>query len=229
MSSSNHEEEQVAQAVAVPEKVLLPVSKNGTKNVVRPDRRFVDLMISWAGAVMALLLIGLGAAAIFGGSFALNNVRDRLAPQNITFPPAEAMSPQEKAELGTFAGAKVDTGAEAEAFSRYIGGHLAEVNEGATYSETSSESRGYAAEVGANPTPAESAKMAELNGQVDTLFKGETLRGMLLNAYGWWTVGQITMWAGIGAVLAGSLLALFVGLGFRHARKAQMAATPALL
>ena len=218
----------MAQAVAIPERVLLPVSENGTKNIVRPDRRFIDLMISWAGAVMALLLIALGAAAIFGGSFALSNVKDRLAPQNITFPPAEAMSPQEKVELGTFAGAKVDTGTEAEAFSRYIGGHLAEVNDGATYSETSSESRGYAAAVGEDPTAVESAKMAELSGKVDTLFKGETLRGMLLNAYGWWTVGQITMWAGIGSVLAGLLLAMFVGLGFRHARKARLVAMPAL-
>ena len=211
----------MAQAVLIPESVPLPVSENGTKNVMRPDRRFVDLMISWSGAVMATLLIALGAAAIFGGSFAMSNVRDRLAPQNITFPPAEAMSPQEKTELGMFAGATVDTGAEAEAFSRYIGGHLIEVNKGASYSETSTESRGYAAEVGEDPTAAESAKVAELSGKVDTLFKGETLRGMLLNAYGWWTVGQITMWAGIGAVLAGLLLAVFVSLGFRHARKAR--------
>ena len=215
----------MAQAVAVPERVLLPVSENGTKNVVHPDRRFIDLMISWSGGVMALLLIALGAAAIFGGSFALSNVRDRLEPQNITFPPAEAMSEFDQAEgLTAYAGQKVDTGTEAEAFSRYIGGHLVEVNEGATYSETSSESRGYAAEVGENPTAAESAKLAELSGKVDTLFKGETLRGMLLNAYGWWTVGQITMWAGVGAVVAGLLLAMFVGLGFRHARKARVVA-----
>ena len=218
----------MAQAVAVPERAVLPVSENGAKNVVRPDRRFIDLMISWSGAVMALMLIALGSAAIFGGSFALDNVRDRLAPQNITFPPAEAMSAQEKAELGMFAGATVDTGTEAEAFSRYIGGHLSEVNEGATYSETSSESRAYAEKVGEKPTPAETATLGELEGKVDTLFKGETLRGMLLNAYGWWTVGTITMWAGTAAALAGLLLAIFVALGFRHARKAQVVAAPAL-
>jgi hypothetical protein len=61
--------------------------------------------------------------------------------------------------------------------------------------------------------------MAELSGKVDTLFKGETLRGMLLNAYGWWTVGSITMWVGYGAVGLGIILALFAALGFRHARK----------
>jgi hypothetical protein len=147
-------------------------------------------------------------------------VRDRLAPQNITFPPIEAMSPAEKADIGDFAGAKVDTGVEAEAFSRYIGGHLVDINGGATYSETSSESRGYAETVGENPTEAEVAKMAELDGKVQTLFRGETLRGMLLNAYGWWMVGTITLYVGIGAVIAGLILALLAGLGFRHARRA---------
>ena len=186
----------------------------------RVSRRTIDLMISWSGAIVALALIALGAAAIFGGSFALDNVRDRLEPQNITFPPAEAMSDYDKAEgLTAFAGQKVDTGTEAEAFSRYIGGHLTDVNEGKTYSESSSESRAYAAEVGENPTEAEAATMAEMDGKVQTLFRGETLRAILLNAYGWWTVGQITFFAGIGAVVAGLLLALFVGLGFFHARK----------
>ena len=185
------------------------------------DRSLIDRLISWAGAVVAVALIALGGAAIFGGSFALDNVRDRLEPQNITFPPAEAMSDFDKAEgLTAFAGQKVDTGTEAEAFSRYIGGHLAEVNDGKTYSETSSESRGYAAEVGENPTAAEAATMAELDGKVQTLFRGETLRAILLNAYGWWTVGQITFFAGIGMVIVGLILALLVAFGFRHARKA---------
>jgi len=184
------------------------------------DRSLIDRLISWAGAVVALALVALGAAAIFGGSFALDNVRDRLEPQNISFAPIEAMSPAEKAEVGEFAGQKVDTGTEAEAFSRYIGGHLAAVNDGKTYSETSSESRGYAAEVGENPTAAEAAKMGELDGKVQTLFRGETLRAILLNAYGWWTVGQITFFAGIGMVIAGLILALLVAFGFRHARKA---------
>ena len=93
------------------------------------------------------------------------------------------------------------------------------MNDGKTYSETSSESRAYAAEVGESPTEAEAATMAEMDGKVQTLFRGETLRAILLNAYGWWTVGQITFFAGIGAVIAGLLLAVFVGLGFFHARK----------
>ena len=188
------------------------------------SRSLLDRIVSVTGAIMAFALVALGAAAIYGGSFALDNVRDRLAPQKIAFPPAEAMSDFDKSEgLTAFAGQEVETGIEAEAFSRYIGGHLSEINMGATYSETSSQSRAYAAEVGEDPTAAESAKMAELQGKVDTLFKGETLRGMLLNAYGWWTVGQITLWVGFGMGAMGLLLALFAALGFRHAKKVREA------
>lgn len=176
----------------------------------RMGRALVDRLISWTGAVMAIALIGLGAAAIYGGSFALDNVRDRLEPENISFPPAAAMTAEETAEVGTFAGQKVDTGIEAEAFSRYIGLHLEAVNEGATYSETSAAAR---AEGISEKTA------AELQAKADTLFRGETLRAILLNAYGWWTVGQITMWAGIGAIAAGLLLAVLAAVGLRHARR----------
>lgn len=180
----------------------------------RMDRGLIDRLVSWAGAVVALALVALGAAAIYGGSFALDNVRDRLEPQRISFPPAEAMTAEETAEVGSFAGQSVDTGTEAEAFSRYIGIHLADINDGATYSETSAAAR-------AEGLPEDEA--AALQGQADALFKGESLRAILLNAYGWWTVGQITFWAGAGMALAGLVLAVLVALGFRHARKARSA------
>ena len=105
------------------------------------DRSNWDKIVSGAGAVVAIVLIALGAMAIYGGNFGQQNVRDRLEPQNISFPPAEAMTPEEKAEIGEFAGEKVENGVQAEAFSRYIGGHLEAVNDGATYSETSSAAR----------------------------------------------------------------------------------------
>ena len=64
------------------------------------DRSNWDKIVSGAGAVIAVVLIALGAMAIFGGNFGQQNVRDRLVPQNISFPPAEAMTPEEKAEIG---------------------------------------------------------------------------------------------------------------------------------
>jgi hypothetical protein len=182
-----------------------------TKVAHSMDRSLIDRLVSWSGVVVATAMVALGAAAIFGGSFALNNVRDRLQPEHISFPPISAMTPQEKAEVGDFAGQSVDTGTEAEAFSRYIAGHLAEVNDGATYSETSAAAR-------AEGISEDEA--ADLQVKADTLFKGETLRAILLNAYGWWTVGQITLFAGIGMVIVGLVLAALAALGFRHARRA---------
>lgn len=173
------------------------------------DRKSWDTLISGAGAVVAAVLMVVGVLAIVGGNFAHSNVRDRLAPENISFPPAAAMTAEERAEVGLFAGAKVDTGTEAEAFSRYIGGHLAAINDGKTYSETSSAARAE----GLDPKVA-----AELQGKADTLFKGETLRSILLNTYGWWTVGTITLFAGYALAGAGLVLALLAALGFRHAR-----------
>jgi hypothetical protein len=174
------------------------------------DRTGWDKLVSGAGAVVALALIVLGGLAIVGGNFGQDNVRDRLEPQHITFPPIEAMSPQEQDELGELAGQQVVNGEQAEAFSRYIGGHLAEVNDGKTYAETSAAAR----EEGLDADAA-----AELQGKADTLFKGETLRAILLNAYGWWTVSTIALYAGYVMVAAGVALGILAILGFRHARK----------
>ena len=175
------------------------------------DRSGWDRIVSGAGAVVAVVLIVLGTMAIYGGNFGRQNVQDRLVPQHIQFPPADAMTPEEKAAIGEFAGAKVDTGAEAEAFSRYIAGHLEAVNDGATYSETSGAARAE----GLDPKVA-----ADLQAKADILFKGESLRAMLLNAYGWWTLATIALWAGFAMVFAGLILGIFAILGFRHAGKA---------
>jgi len=174
------------------------------------NRKMWDRIVSGAGAVIAVVLIVVGAFAVYGGRFGQDNVQERLAPQNITLPPAEVLSPAETEAVGAYAGQAVDTGPEALAFANYIGVHLEEVNEGATYSETSAAAR----EEGIDPEVA-----AELQGKADTLFKGEALRSILLNAYGWWTVSTIAVYAGFAMIAAGLLLAVFAVLGFRHARR----------
>lgn len=190
----------------------------------RLDRRLLDRLISWTGAVMALALIALGGAAVYGGSFALDNVRDRLEPQKIAFGPVSEMSAEEKAEVGSFAGQEVDTGTEAEAYSRYIGLHVGEIGGGKTYAELGGplfalEAQIEEAQAAGKDTTAMEAELAGLRGQRDTVFKGETLRAILLNAYGWWVVGSITLWVGYGAIAVGIVLALFAFFGFRHAKK----------
>lgn len=184
---------------------------------LRLSRSMWDTLISGGGAVVAVVLLALGAAAIYGGSFAVDNVRDELAPQNIVF--SDDMTPAEKAVAGEYEGQKVDTGAEAEAFAAYIGLHLNQIGGGMTYSEASSDARGFAAEIGDNPTKAQAAELAGKEGLVQTLFRGETLRGLLLNAFAWATVGTIALYAGYGLMIAGLILAIMAILGFRHARK----------
>ena len=174
------------------------------------ERKTWDQLVSGAGAVIAAVLIVVGALAVFGGNFGRDNVTDRLEPQNVQFPPAEAMTPEELDEVGEYAGQQVVNGEQAEAYSRYIGLHLTEVNEGQTYAETSAAAR----EEGIDPELA-----AELQAKADTLFKGETLRSILLNAYGWWTVASIAVIAGYAMIAAGIVLAIFAFLGFRHARR----------
>ena len=178
------------------------------------NRKAWDQIISASAAVIAVAMIVLGGFAIYGGNFGRDNVQDRLEPQNITFPPLDAMTPEEQQEVGEFAGQQVTTGAQAEAFSRYIGGHLAAVNDGKTYSETSAAARAE----GLDPDTA-----AELQGKADTLFKGETLRSILLNAYGWWTVATIALYAGYAMVAIGIVLGVLAMLGFRHAKRAEAA------
>ena len=174
------------------------------------NRTVWDRIVSASAAVIAVAMIVLGGFAIYGGNFGRSNVQTRLEPQNITFPPFDAMTPEEQQEVGTFAGQQVTTGAQAEAFSRYIGGHLQAVNDGKTYSETSSAARAE----GLDPKVA-----ADLGAKADTLFKGETLRSILLNAYGWWTVATIALYAGYALLALGIVLGLLAMLGFRHAKR----------
>ena len=67
------------------------------------------------------------------------------------------------------------------------------------------------------------AAVAELQGKADaitgqrnTLFKGETLRGLLLSTYAWSTVGRIAGIAATFAFVAAGVMALLVVLGVVH-------------
>jgi hypothetical protein len=172
------------------------------------NRRSFDRLLSWTGLLTAVFLLLAGTLIIWGAGFAQRNVSDRLEPQRIFFAPAADLSDEEKAIPGVleYAGQQVLTGDQARVFSDVIGLHLQAINDGKTYSETSTESR-------ANPDD------AELAGKVQTLFRGETLRGLLLNAYGWWFVGRLAFWGGVAALGAAGLMLVLTVLGFRHLRR----------
>ena len=102
--------------------------------------------------------------------------------------------------MTVYADQQLTTGAQAQTYANsFIAVHLNEVAGGQTYAQMSAKAM-------ANPTDQKPA------GQVATLFKGETLRGLLLNAYGWWTIGTYALYAAIG--LAVAAFAVFIAFAF---------------
>ena len=171
-------------------------------------RRTFDSLMTAGGLVTTIVLAVAGALLFVGYSFANSNVHTQLVGQRITMPSGQAIDdPAIKPYLAKYAGQPMATGAQAEAYANhFIAVHLKEVAGGKTYSEVSTLAR-------ANPSD------ATLQGQVQTLFRGETLRGLLLNAYAFWKVGQIAMIAGIVAFAAAGVMALLTILGFWHLRR----------
>ena len=174
-------------------------------------RRTFDALVSTGGLVMAAILLIAGGLLVWANHFADNNVRDQLSQQQIFFPDKAGIAAQKNAEITKYvtpyAGQQVLNGKQAQVFANhYIGVHLSELPMGGVYSKLSAASR-------ANPSD------TTLAGAVDTSFKGTTLRGMLLNAYAFWKMGQIAIWAAVASFIAAGALLLLSALGFWHLRR----------
>jgi phage terminase Nu1 subunit (DNA packaging protein) len=124
-----------------------------------------------------------------------------------------------------FADEQVTSGDEAQAYASYIGGHLEGIADGKTYAEI--DDRGAAAAVvEARESGASEAKIAELQatadelkGQRDSLFRGETLRGLLLSSYAWSTIGRIAGIAAWVAFAGAAVMAALTVAGVVHVRR----------
>ncbi len=155
------------------------------------------------GSILFLVLTVGGVLLLWGSNFASNMVHDQLSEQKITFPAkgSPALDPKEFPGLQRYAGQAVDNGPKAKAYAnQFINKHLQGVADGQTYSQVSAQAQ-------ADPTN------QDLQAKVNTLFKGETLRGLLLYAWGWSVVGAIAFYVGIAALIGavGVLLALVLG------------------
>jgi hypothetical protein len=177
-------------------------------------RRNSRFTLTIAGFAAAVLLAVAGGLLLWGSTYVHNTVTNQLSAQQIYFPPASAfahakagteITPSMIPTVSQYAGQQMLTGQQAEAYAdHFIAVHIAEMGGGKTYSQLSAEAI-------AQPNN------AKLAGLVATVFKGETLRSMLLNAYGWWKVSQITYIASLaafglaGLTLIGSAFALATG------------------
>ena len=190
-------------------------------------RRTIDSVLIAGGAVLAAALLVAGALLSWGANFAIDYVDDELTSQNISFPPSEVLMEEGRDDLAKYGGEQVNTGDEAEAYSSFINGHLQGIADGATYADLGTPEReANAAVEAAKAEGADEATLAELegeaaaiSGQRNALFKGETLRGLLLTTYAWATVGTIAGYAAIAAFAAGAVMVVLVLLGLRHHHK----------
>lgn len=179
---------------------------------IKLERSTVDRIVSSIGLLLAVGLIFLSGALFWAHDFIHSQVVEQLAAQKISFPekdsPAfKALSADDQEAIRPFAGQQLTTGAGAEAFANhYIGAHLEQSGGGKTYSELSEASR-------ANPDD------AALKARVETMFKGETLRGVLLNAYAFDTMAVIARIIAIAAAIAAGIMLVLVVLGFSHAKR----------
>ena len=184
--------------------------------------------LSITGFAAAVILLAAGGLLMWGSAYVHNTVQSQLAAQQITFPPAAAfahpkagteITPSMIPSVSQYAGQQLLTGQQAEAYAdHFIAVHIANMGGGKTYSQLSTQSI-------AQPNN------TALATTVNTVFKGETLRSMLLNAYGWWKVSQITYTISLVAFGLGSvsfLGGLFGFAGLRHDRKLAAAKAPAI-
>jgi hypothetical protein len=178
-------------------------------------RKTFDALVSTGGLVLAAILLVVGGLAVWAHSFTDSNVHKQLSQQQIFFPDKAGIAAQKNAEITKYvtpyAGQQVTNGRQAQVFAdHYIKVHLAEAAGGQTYSQISGKF------ITMKPTDPNYATVSQ---QRQTLFMGETLRGMLLNAYGFWKMGQIAFWVAISSFIASGLLLLLSALGFWHSRR----------
>ena len=185
-------------------------------------RAIVDKLISWTGLALVVVLLGAGGLLTWANVFIGDQVNQQLTMQAITMPEGEALAALPKADaaaLEQFGGSALDTGPEARAYAdHYILAHMNAASDGKTYQQVSGEF--LALDDAAKAT----ADGQALGGLRQTLFMGNTLRGLLLYGFAFATIGTIAGYAAIAAFIAAIALLALVILGLRHAGAAETAA-----
>ncbi|MEA2494922.1 MAG: hypothetical protein QOJ29_2833 [Thermoleophilaceae bacterium] len=169
-------------------------------------RKQLDKLISWVGLTLAVILLVAGSLLTWGHNFVTHQVRTQLAAQQIFFPAkgSPATAGADFAPMRKYAGQQLTTGAQAETYAdHFIAVHLKRIGGGKTYAQISAQAT-------ANPND---PKLAAIK---DTMFKGETLRGLLLNAYAFGTMGTLAGIAAIAAFLGAAVMLLLGLLGLWH-------------
>jgi hypothetical protein len=184
-------------------------------------RAVLDKLISWTGLALAVVLLIAGGLLTWANMFIGDQVKDQLTMQDITMPEGEALASLPKADasaLEKYAGSALDSGPEAKAYAdHYILAHMNAASDGRTYQQVSSEF------LALDDAAKASEEGQALGGLRQTLFMGNTLRGLLLYGYAFATIGTIAGYAALAAFIGAFVLLALVQLGLRHARRTEKA------
>jgi hypothetical protein len=176
-------------------------------------RRTLDYTLATLGAVMAVVLAVGGGLLLYAANFTNTTIHDQLVAQDISFPSADQLPVAAFGEtVNGYAGQAVTTGAQAKAYADMIAVHLTKVANGQTYSQVSD------AWIASNPNDP-TKRDAALGAQRQTLFMGETLRGLLLNVYAFSIFGTIALIGGWVALVGALMMAALAIAGFVHGHR----------
>ena len=190
-------------------------------------RKSFDKIVTAVGFGLAAFLLIAAGLLNWGASFAADAVASQLEAQEITIP-AVTGNAEESLDVTEFFAANgekiLSNATQAQMYAdHYLGFHLSSMP---TYAAASTANRAARAALAENPNDeALKADAGAKSAMVETVFKGTVLRGTLLTAYAFGTLGSI---AGIAALvaLAGSLVMLLLSvLGLLHIRRVPEDAT----
>ena len=173
-------------------------------------RKTLDLLLNWVGVLLTGVFLVDGVGMLIGYNFTSSQVRSQLVEQKVYFPTSTQRDFQDlvKANLTQYAGKQVLTGSEAQIFAdKIIAVDTAMISGGQTYSQLSTASM-------ADPSN------KALASQVEFVFRGDTLRGLLLNAYAFGFIGLIALYGAVGMFIAALIMLALTLLGIRHYRQA---------
>ena len=200
-------------------------------------RRTLDFLFSAGGLALSGLLLVLAIVMTSNANFSKTYVKDQLSQQKINFKPAESLTAEESKStcLVKYAGQLLTTGKQAECYANdFIGLHTAASADGRTYATQGDYISGLRADLAAaqKATPVDAAKVTDLGTQItaataarESLFKGETLRGLLLTSFGFSVFGVKGGQVATVAFIVSGLLALLSLAGLVHALKTSKGTT----
>ncbi len=179
-------------------------------------RKTFDGLVTSTGLVLALVLLAAGGLLTWANSYIGDQVHEQLSMQGITMPEKDSLETDAQHDaLDQYAGQQMTDGDQAKAFAdHYILIHMNAASEDRTYEEVSGEFMAMSQDKNADPE-----ELAALGQLRQTLFMGNTLRGLLLNAYAFDTMGEIAGYAAIASFGGAAALLVLVGLGFVHMRR----------